>query len=374
LSRRYKVLALVGDGIAHEIVPEALKLLEAVQAAYGLDLEVMGPYEFGAKYYVDHDMRMGWDPAVTRELLFEADCWFKGPVGLPEYLNRLPGPYLPINQRLDMDVYANVRPCRLRPGVDSVLVGREPGDIDYIVLRENTEHMYVRAGGQLSRGGETELAVDNYIQTRKGCGRIIRYGYELAKSGDYKGKAGAPIDGARRLTCAAKWGICKGDNLFKAVCEELEPAYPEVETDYAWIDAWSYWAIMRPDYYDVVVMPNQYGDIMSDMSGAIQGSMGLAGSINAGDRHCYAEPTHGSAPDIAGRGIANPTSMILSMGMMLNWLGDKRGDQQLKDAWGGIDAAVDTVLAARRVRTPDLGGSSSTAEFGDAVVEALAPT
>jgi len=374
LSRSYKVLALVGDGIAHEIVPEALKLLEAVQGAYGLDLEVMGPYEFGAKYYADHDMRSGWDPAVTRELLFEADCWFKGPVGLPEYLNRLPGPYLPINQRLDMDVYANVRPCRLRPGVDSVLVGREPGDIDYIVLRENTEHMYVRVGGQLTRGGETELAVDNYIQTRKGCERIIRYGYELARSGDYKGRAGAPDDGARRLTCSAKWGICRGDNLFKAICEELEPGYPDVETDYAWIDAWSYWAIMRPGYYDVVVMPNQYGDIMSDMSGAVQGSMGLAGSINAGDRHCYAEPTHGSAPDIAGMGIANPTSMILSVGMMLNWLGDKRGDQRLKDAWRGVDAAVDRVLAARRVRTPDLGGSSSTEEFGDAVVEALAPT
>jgi len=176
LSRRYKVLALVGDGIAHEIVPEALKLLDAVQTVYGFDLEVLGPYEFGAKYYAYHDMKTGWDPAVTRELLFEADCWFKGPVGLPEYLNRLPGPYLPINQRLDMDVYANVRPCRLRPGVDSVLVGREPGDIDYIVLRENTEQMYVRVGGQLSRGGETELAVDNYIQTRKGCERIIRYG------------------------------------------------------------------------------------------------------------------------------------------------------------------------------------------------------
>lgn len=374
MSRRYKVLALVGDGIAHEIVPEALKVLEAVQAVHGFDLEVIGPYEFGAKYYADHDMRSGWDPMVTRELLFEADCWFKGPVGLPEYLNRLPGPYLPINQRLDMDVYANIRPCRLRPGVDSVLVGREPGDIDYIVLRENTEHMYVRAGGMLSRGGETELAVDNYIQTRKGCERIIKYGYELARSGDYKGKVGAPVDGKKRLTCAAKWGICRGDNLFKAVCEELEPGYPDVETDYAWIDAWSYWAIMRPGYYDVAVMPNQYGDIMSDMSGAIQGSMGLAGSINAGDRHCYAEPTHGSAPDIAGRGIANPTSMILSVGMMLNWLGDKRRDNLLKDAWRGIDAAVDRVLAARRVRTPDLGGSDSTAEFGDAVVEALAST
>jgi len=362
---------LVGDGIAEEIVPEAVKVLRAVKEVYGFDLDIIGPYEFGAKYYVDHDMKEGWDPAVTRELLYEVDCFFKGPVGLPEWLGRLPGPYLPINQRLELDVYANIRPCRLRPGVDSVLVGREVGDIDYIILRENTEHMYVRIGGSLSRGGETELAVDNYIQTRKGCERIIRFGFELARSGDYRRRPGAPVDGKRRLTCCGKWGICKGDDLFKATFEELEPGYPDVETDYAWVDAWSYWAIMRPDFYDVVVMPNQYGDILSDMSGAIQGSMGMAGSINAGDAHCYAEPTHGSAPDIAGRRIANPTSIILSVGMMLNWLGDKRGDQRLKDAWRGIDQAVDRVLVEGKVRTPDLKGTSSTEEFGSAVAEAL---
>ena len=231
--------------------------------------------------------------------------------------------------------------------------------------------MYVKIGGRLRRGGETELAVDNYIQTRKGCERIIRFGFELARSGDYKGRLGAPSDGVRQLTCSAKWGVCKGDDLFKATFEELEPEYPDVEADYAWIDAWSYWAIMRPDYYDVVVMPNQYGDIMSDMSGAIQGSMGLAGSINACDWHCYAEPTHGSAPDIAGRGIANPTSIILSVGMMLNWLGEKRSDERLKRAWKGIDRAVDKVLAERKVRTPDLKGTNSTRQFGDAVAEAL---
>jgi 3-isopropylmalate dehydrogenase len=367
----YKILALYGDGIAHEIVPEGLKLLEAVARIYSIDLEIIGPYEFGAKYYADHDMKQGWDPGVTQDLLFDVDCWFKGPVGLPEYLGKLPGPYLPINQRLDQDLYANIRPCRLRPGVNGVLKGKEPGDIDYIVLRENTEHMYVKVGGKFSRAGETELAVDNYIQTRKGCERIIRKGYELALSGDYKGKRGAPKDGKSRLTVAAKWGICHGDALFKTIAEELEPNYPHIETEYAWIDAWSYWAIMRPEHYDVVVMPNQYGDIMSDMSGAIQGSMGLAGSINAGERYCFAEPTHGSAPDIAGRLISNPTSMILSIGMMLNWLGEKRGDNRLKTAWKGIDESIDRVLKNKKVRTPDLGGSSNTSKFGDAIVEAL---
>ena len=371
MPRKYSILALVGDGIAGEIVPKAVKVLEAARDMYGFDYELLGPYDFGAQYYVDHDMEAGWNPAITPELLKEVDCWFKGPVGLPQWLGKLPGPYLPINQRPDLDVYANIRPCRLRPGVEGILKGREPGDIDFIVLRENTEHMYARVGGSFSRAGETELAVDNYIQTRKGCERIIRFGFELARSGNYKGRAGAPADDVKRLTCSAKWGICRGDNLFKAVFEEQAPGNPDIEADYAWIDAWSYWAIMKPDYYDVVVMPNQYGDIMSDMSGALQGSMGMAGSINAGDRHCFAEATHGSAPDIAGRGIANPTSLILSVGMMLNWLGDKRGDDRLKAAWKGIDRAVDDVLIEGRVRTPDLGGKNSTHEFGDAVVKAI---
>lgn len=283
----------------------------------------------------------------------------------------MPGPNLPVDLRPDLDVYANIRPCRLRPGVDSVLVGRETGDIDYVIVRENTEQMYVRVGGFLSRAREVELAVDDYIQTRKGCERVIRFGFELARKGEYKGAPGAPMDGKKRLTCVGKWGICRGDELFRDTFIKVAEEYPDVDVDYAWVDAWSYWAIMRPGFYDVVVMPNQYGDILSDMSGAIQGSMGLAGAFNAGDDHCYAEPTHGSAPDIAGRGIANPTSIILSVGMMLNWMGEKRGDSRLKTAWMGIDRAVDAVLGEGKTRTPDLKGGDGTSHFGTAVAEAI---
>lgn len=371
MSRKYKILALIGDGIAEEIVPEAIKVLRSAEEAYGLDLEILGPFGFGARYWVDHEMKRGWDPAITEELIFEVDAMFKGPVGLPKWVGKLPGPNLPVNLRPYLDVYANIRPCRLRPGVKSVLIGRRSGDIDYIVLRENTEHMYVKVGGYVQKRGEIEMGVDNYIQTRQGCERIIRYGFELARSGEYKGRKGAPSDGKRRLTCCAKWGVCKGDDLFREVFSEISIEYPEVEADYAWVDAWSYWAIMRPDFYDVVVMPNQYGDILSDMSGAIQGSMGLAGSLNAGEDHCYAESTHGSAPDIAGKRISNPTSLILSVGMMLNWIGDKRGDERLKTAWNGIDKAVDLVLEEGKIRTPDLKGVNNTSQFGTAVAEAV---
>jgi len=371
MSQRYKILGLLGDGIAGEIITEGLKVLEAIEDRYGLDLEILGPYPVGARYWVDHDLKRGWPEELTAELFYEADAIFKGPTGLPDLVGKLPGSYTPINMRTELDLYANIRPCRLRPGVKSVLTGRKPGDIDYIILRENTEHMYVNIGGFMKRGGETELAIDNYVQTKKGCERIIKYGFNLARSGEYKGKIGAPLDGKRRLTCACKWGLTKGDDLFKDTYDRLAKENSDIERDSTWIDSWSYYAIMRPGFYDVVVMPNQYGDIMSDMSGAIQGSLGLAGSINAGDKHCFAEATHGSAPDIAGRGISNPMSMILSMGMMLNWLGDKRGDKRLKEAWRSIDRVVDKVLAEGKVRTPDLGGTNSTKELGTSIADAV---
>jgi len=174
--------------------------LRAAEEVYDIDLEILGPFGFGAKYYIRHGMKEGWDPEVTEELFYEVDGIFKGPVGLPEWVGKLPGPRLPIDLRPDLDVYANIRPCRLRPGVASPLAGREPGEIDYVILRENTEQMYVKVGGFVRRGGETEMAVDNYIQTRKGCERIARYGFELSRSGDYKGRPGAPADGKKRLT------------------------------------------------------------------------------------------------------------------------------------------------------------------------------
>ena len=371
MTRKYKILGLIGDGIAGEIIPEGLKVLRAAEERYGLDLEILGPYPIGAKYWVDHDLKRGWPEELTREMFLDADAIFKGPIGLPDLVGKLPGGDAPINMRTDLDLYANIRPCRLRPGVASVLTGRKTGDIDYIILRENTEHMYVNIGGFMKRGGETELAIDNYVQTKKGCERIIRYGFKLARSGEYKGKPGAPLDGKRRLTCSCKWGLIKGDDLFKETYDQIAMENIDIERDATWIDSWSYYAIMKPGFYDIVVMPNQYGDILSDMSGALQGSLGLAGSINAGDTHCFAEATHGSAPDIAGRGISNPTSMILSMGMLLNWLGDKRGDERLKLAWRGIDHAVDAVLAEGKVRTPDLKGTNSTKEFGSSISEAL---
>ena len=231
MSQKYKILGLLGDGIADEIIPEGLNVLKAVEDKFGLDLEILGPYPVGAKYWVDHDLKRGWPEDLTEELFYEADAIFKGPTGLPGLVGKLPGYYTPIKMRTELDLYANIRPCRLRPGVKSVLVWRKPGDIDYIILRENTEQMYVNIGGFMKRGGETELAIDNYVQTKKGCERIIKYGFNLARSSEYKGKIGAPLDGKRRLTCACKWGLTKGDDLFKDSYEKIAKENKDIERD-----------------------------------------------------------------------------------------------------------------------------------------------
>ena len=305
------------------------------------------------------------------------DGIFKGPVGLPSLLEDVRLNYevgfLPVGLRSELDLYANVRPCKLRPGVKSPLAGKKPGDVDFVIIRENTEHCLAEAthfggirdiGGYFERAGKVDFAADVYIQTSKGCERVIRYAFDLSRR-----RSGAPKDLKRRVTCTCKWGLLRGDTLFKRSFEKVAASYPDVEADYAWIDGWAYWAIMRPEHYDVVVTPNQYGDIISDLSGAIQGSMGLAAALNAGDEHAFAEATHGSAPDIAGKNIANPISLILSIGMLLEWIGEKRDDDRLGAAGKSINMAVDAVLGEGKARTPDIGGSSTTEQVGNTVAQ-----
>lgn len=379
MGRTYKILGLIGDGIAEEIVSEAIRILRASEEAYGFNLEIIGPYPFGAKYWLDSGKKASWHPEITRNLIYEVDGMFKGPVGLPGSLEDVKLNYevgfLPVRLRSELDLYANIRPCRLRPGVKSVLAGKRAGNVDFVIIRENTEHSLAEAthfggirdiSGYFERAGKIEFAADVYIQTCKGCERIIRYAFDFARK-----RSGAPMDGKRRVTCTCKWGLLRGDTLFKRTFEEVARRYPDVEADSVWIDGWTYLSIMRPEFYDVIVTPNQYGDIISDLSGAIQGSMGLAAALNAGDEHALAEATHGSAPDIAGKNIANPISLILSVGMLLDWIGERRGDNRLKDAGKCIDKAVDAVLNEGKVRTPDLGGSSSTQQVGIAVADKI---
>jgi 3-isopropylmalate dehydrogenase len=359
--RTYKLVCLEGDGISKETVPEALKVLRATEEATpGLHLDLI-KFPAGAEYWNTTGGRMAW-PSEARSACQEADGIFKGPMFEIGDSKTAVLEILFDFLRNELDTYASLRPCRLLPGIESVLTGKKPGDIDFMVVRENTEERYSFIGGCLTRAGKDEMALDVSVLTRKGCERIIRYAFETAKK-----RSGAPVDGRRRVTCTCKYGLIAGDTFFRDVFDDVSTEYPGVEKDAAWIDAWTYWALKRPEFYDVVVTTNQYGDIITDMNGAIHGSLGVASSLCVGDRHAYAEATHGTAPDIAGKGIANPVSLILSVQMLLGWIGERRSDRALTAAAQKVETAVTSILEGGQIRTPDLGGTSSTQEFGDAI-------
>lgn len=382
MTRKYHILGLLGDGIASEIVPEAVKILKVCEQAYDLQLDILGPYPFGSQYWFDSGKKRSWHPEITRDLIYSADGIFKGPVGTPSSiedvkLNFEVG-YLPVSLRSELDLYANIRPCKLRPGIKSVLSDKKVGSIDFVIVRENTEQNLAEAsyfggikdiGGYFERAGEVEFAADVSIQTQKGCERISRFAFDLCRK-----RSKELAESKKRVTCSCKWGMSRGDTFFKKVFTGIASYYSDIEADFTWIDGLAYLLLMQPEYYDVIVTPNQYGDIISDLSGALQGSLGVAAALNAGDNHAYAEGTHGSAPDIAGKNIANPISLILSISMLLEWMGEKHSDNRLKRAAAGIDRAVNKVLQDNNVRTPDIGGSDSTQKVGDEIVTKIKNT
>jgi 3-isopropylmalate dehydrogenase len=238
--------------------------------------------------------------------------------------------------------------------------------VDFVVVRENTEGLYTPARGTLSRGGIDELAVDSRIITRKGAERVIRFAFELATH-----RAGAPKDRKHRVTCVDKSNVTAGDRLFRAVYDEVASKYPDVERDYAYIDAFTQWIIRSPEFYDVAVAPNEFGDIATDLAAVLQGGMGIAAGGNIGDAHGMFEPIHGSAPKHAGQDKVNPIAMILAVQMMLDWLGTRRKDRGLLSAAQRIEAAVAGVLREGSTLTYDLGGTAKCSEVGSAIVAAI---
>src|SRR6266404_691681 len=297
-------------------------------------------------------------PADAIELLRPADAILLGAVGhpkIPDHIT-LNGLLLPIRRAFDQ--YANVRPAYLYPGVRSPLAGRKGGDIDMVIVRENTEGEYAQVGGFVYHHQPEEVAIQTSVFTRRGVERIIRFAFELAVRRDKK----------RSVTSITKsnaqgFGMVLWDRAFKAVAEE----FPGIETESLLVDAAAMNFIRRPESFDVVVASNLFGDILSDISAIIIGSMGLAASANLDPLRRFPsmfEPVHGSAPDIAGKGVVNPLATILSAAQMLEHL-------EMDEAAADVEAAVAAVLADGKVRTPDLGGGSSTEEVTDAVLDAL---
>jgi len=364
MPKKYKVVVLPGDGVGREVIPEAVKALKAVQESVsGLELS-FDEYGCGFEYY--KETGEPWSEAAYSACR-ESDAILFGAVGLPgvEGLEHIV--YMHRHLRQDLDLYANIRPVKLRDNVSCPLAGKKAGDIDIVFVRENTEDLYAPIRGSLTRADLEEVAIDVKIVTRKGSERVVRKAFELCRSRS----RGAPADGKKRVTCVDKSTVLASCALFRKVYDEVAEEYPEIERDYALIDAWTQWAIRRPEYYDVIVTTNMFGDIITDMMAPVQGGLGVAPSAEVGDRHGMFRPIHGSAPRYYGQFVVNPIATVLSAGMLLDWLGDQHNDPSAKDAAERIERAVDLNLREGKVRTYDLGGSSKTYEVGDDISEKI---
>jgi len=353
--KAYRIAVIPGDGIGKETVPEGMRVLEAAGRRFGIGLE-WREFDWSCDYYAKHGRMM---PEDWFDQLRGFDAIFFGAVGwpatVPDHVS-LWGSLIPF--RRGFDQYVNLRPCRLMPGIPSPLAHRAPGDIDFVVVRENTEGEYSSVGGRMFEGTEREIVFQESVFSRKGVDRILKFAFELA--------ARRP---ERHLTSATKSnGISitmpYWDERFHAMAKQ----YPDVRTDQYHIDILSARFVLSPERFDIVVGSNLFGDILSDLGPAVCGTIGIAPSANINPEREFPslfEPVHGSAPDIAGKGIANPIGQIWSGAMMLEHLGHA-------EAGDAVVRVIEQVLAdASAPRTPDVGGSATTADVGRAIAAAL---
>ncbi|MGD9396411.1 MAG: isocitrate/isopropylmalate dehydrogenase family protein [Candidatus Thorarchaeota archaeon] len=354
MGRDYKISVLPGDGIGREVIPEVKRVLEeASESAGNLSLE-LHEFECGGEYYLKTGSE--WSQEAEEFTKTEADAVLLGGIGAKgpdgETVRRpdgnLAGYSVVIGLRQELDLYANVRPVKLFDGVPTPLIDKGPKDIDMVIVRENTEGLYIPARGRVSES-DRDFAFDLRMITAKGSERIARFAFELAKD-----RNGAPFDSIKRVTCVDKSNLLAGCQLFRESFDKVGEDFKEVTKDYAYVDAWTLSVVRKPEFYDVVVAPNAFGDIISDLGGALQGGLGVAPSGNIGDKHAVFEPVHGSAPDIAGTGQANPIAAVLSSAMMLEWLSKKFNDEIPVDIAGQIRRAVEAVLREGKIRTPDI--------------------
>ncbi len=349
--KTYRIAVIPGDGIGHEVTPAAIRVLEAVAGRSGFQF-AWEHFPWGSAHYFEHGRMM---PSDALERLRPFDAIFFGAVGDPRLQDNvtLNGLLLPI--RRGFDQYACVRPAVLYPGVRSPLAGRKPGDIDFVVVRENTEGEYAQVGGQLYSGTPHEVAVQAATFTRHGTERVIRFAFDLARRRERKQLVTSVTKSNAQGFSMEFW-----DRVFAEVARE----YPDVRTESLLVDAACMDLVRRPQDFDVVVASNLFGDILTDLSAAITGSLGLAPSANLNPPRIFPsmfEPVHGSAPDIAGRGVANPMAAMFAGAMMLDFLAEST-------AASVVEKAVLRVLTDGNALTPDLGGTGTTESVTKAVL------
>jgi len=324
MAKSYWVVILPGDGIGPEIVDATLDVLETLQNRSGRFTLIYEFHQAGAGCYRETGQAIS-DEAL--EAFQRANATLKGPVGLPD-VRRPDGTEAGLlggALRVGFDLYANVRPIRLFPNVASPLARKDPDSIDYIILRESSEGLYLSRGVGLTT---RDAATDGLLMTRRGCERIARFAFRLAT----EKKRGAPEDGRRRVTLVEKSNVLRSFAFFRGIFEAVAEAYPDIEHECLYVDAAAAALVNRPGHFQVIVTENMFGDILSDLGGATVGGLGMCPSANIGDAQAYFEPIHGSAPDIAGRNLANPTSQILAAAMMLRYLEEPQAAAQLEAA------------------------------------------
>ncbi len=350
----YEIAVIRGDGIGPEVIEEGVKVLDAAQRRFGVAFTYT-EFPWGSDYYFEHGRMMD---ANGLDQLAGFDAVFFGAVGHPDIQDHVTLNGLLLPMRRGFDQYVCQRPSILLPGVTSPLRGMDSGDIDMVVIRENTEGEYANVGGFQYKGFPEEVAVQTSVFTRRGIERVVRYSFELARSRN-KQRRVASITKSN----AQGYGMVLWDEVF----DQVAAGYPDIETESLLVDAACMNFIRRPQSFDVVVASNLFGDVLTDIGAIITGSMGLAPSGNINPERAFPsvfEPVHGSAPDIAGKGIANPMATVFSGAMMLRHLGEA-------EAADAVDAAVETVLRDGETMPVDLGGSASTQAIGDAIVSAL---
>ena len=348
-TNQLKIAVIPGDGIGHEVVPEGIRVLEAAASRFDIPFK-FETYDWGCERYHKTGAMM---PEDGLDQLRDSDAIFLGAVGFPGVPDHVSlwGLLIPIRRQFQQ--YINLRPVRLFDGLNCPLAGRAPGDIDYWIVRENNEGEYSSVGGRMFEGTDSEFAVQEAVFTRKGCDRVMRYAFDLAMTRDRK-----------KLTSATKSnGISISmpywDERFAAVSKD----YPAVETDQFHIDILTAHLVRNPDWFDVIVGSNLFGDILSDLGPATTGTIAIAPGANINPEKDFPsmfEPVHGSAPDIAGKGIANPIGQIWSGAMMLDHLG-------YPEAAGAIVDAIETVIKDKAALTADMGGKANTKELGAAI-------
>ncbi len=352
--KSYKIAVIAGDGIGKEVMPEGLRVLDIVARKYNFELK-FDKFDWNCDNYEKHGW---WMPPSWREDIGGHDCVFFGangwPAAVPDHVALWDSL---IKYRREFDQYVNLRPVKLLPGVKSPLADRKPGDIDYLVVRENTEGEYSSVGGRMFEGTDREIVTQTSVFTRKGVDRIMRYAFELAQKREKKHVTSATKSNGIAITMPY-W-----DERFKIISDE----HPNIASDQYHIDGLTIQLILNPQRFDVIVASNLFGDIISDIGPATAGTIGIAPSANINPERKFPslfEPVHGSAPDIYGKNISNPIAQIWSGAMMLDHLGEHLAAKAITDS-------IEACLVSGPV-TPDLGGSAATSDVGKAIANSFA--